>query len=78
MKQTRMYGLFERKPGERHWQRIKPTMAYRKDVAVRVFQNALLAPYLDGIGVQRCLRPVKMELPTMLVNPSVNLTTVGL
>ena len=60
MQKPRMYGLFEMQDGK--WVRLYPTMAYRKDVAVRLFQNALLAGICgDAIGVlgERRLRPTK-------------------
>jgi hypothetical protein len=57
---ARLYGLFRREvEGERvKYVREFPAMAYPKAQAVRVFQNALLAPYFVG-GPIRELRPVK-------------------
>ena len=59
-RQARLYSLFEKHEGK--WVRISAT-ALPKAQAIRVFQNALLAPYLDpdvckGI---RELRPVTDE-----------------
>ena len=56
----RMYGLFERQDGK--WVRLYPEMAYRKDVAVKLFQNALLAGIFgdaEGVLGERRLRPIK-------------------
>lgn len=47
MKETRQYGLFEKQNGT--WVDIAPTLHFKKSVAVKVFQNALLAPYFNGI-----------------------------
>lgn len=62
----RLYGLFERTRGTRRWVRLSPTLAFDKETAIRVFQDKLLAPYLDHGGMvnpavaskERCLRPV--------------------
>lgn len=55
---ARLYGLFE-KQADGSWKRIFPDLAYHKKEAVRIFQNALLAPYFSaGIGIRE-LRPVK-------------------
>jgi len=58
----RKYGLFENQNGK--WVRIAPTLAFYKPQAVKVFQNALLAPWLAGIDGEKIkgmreLRPVK-------------------
>ena len=57
---TRLYGLFERIRGTRKWTRVYPDRAYGKDIAVRVFQNNLLSPYLnpDLAGFEFCLKPL--------------------
>jgi len=57
----RQYGLFEKVDGK--WERIFPTLQFSKSVAVKAFQNALMAPYMVGIrgdirGIRE-LRPVK-------------------
>lgn len=64
-RETRLYGLFENQGGQ--WVRLFPAIAYKKSVAVRLFQNALLAPCLNGIdGVKikgmRELRPIKPQV----------------
>lgn len=59
MKTKRLYSLFEQQDGR--WVRIS-TLAYPKPTAVRVFQTALLAPYLypnESVKGKRELRPVK-------------------
>lgn len=63
MRQPRLYGLFRRvtvttKAGKpkRVYIRESASLAFRKDVAVRVFQNALLAGMYDGVC--RELRPL--------------------
>jgi hypothetical protein len=53
----RLYGLFERHEGR--WIRVEGTGAYPKKVAVRVFQNALLAPFLGIAPHERCLKPFR-------------------
>ncbi len=45
MKETRLYGLFEKINGK--WQRIG-NLAFRKSVAIRVFQSALLGGTMNG------------------------------
>jgi hypothetical protein len=59
----RLYGLFEVTTiGDRKtYTRIYPELAYRKEQAVRIFQSALLAPYMTAtIGMKpRELRPIK-------------------
>ena len=57
MRKARMYGLFEQQgwKEDAKWVRLYPTVAYRKDVAVRLFQNALLAPYFGDV----CSKEVK-------------------
>jgi hypothetical protein len=59
----RMYGLYERPRGTRRWTRLFPEVAYPKASAVRIFQSALLAPFLDGRSVERCLRPIHRSKP---------------
>ena len=56
MKDTRMYGLFEKQGSK--WVRLVPTLAFRKKIAVSVFQNMLLNAVFSG-GPERRLRPVK-------------------
>ncbi len=60
-RKDRLYGLFEviKKDGKKEYKRLLPESAYPKKVAVRVFQNALLAPYFGGAEHLRELRPVK-------------------
>ena len=43
------------------WQRVEGKQAYNKATAVRIYQNWLLAPYLQGVNETRELRPVKPE-----------------
>jgi hypothetical protein len=50
MKQSRLYGLFEKQNDK--WVRLYPDMAYTKSSAVRVFQNALLAGAFGGPDVK--------------------------
>lgn len=45
MRKQRLYSLFERQDGK--WVRIR-VLAYTKNTAVLIFQNALLAPFLGG------------------------------
>jgi len=56
-KEKRQYALFERQDGK--WVRIS-TYSYKKSAAVRLFQDALLAPLLGGDckGIRE-LRPVR-------------------
>jgi hypothetical protein len=66
MRRTRVYGLFERRRSDGHgapWTRLYPGVALSKELAVRLFQDALLAPFLGGCdrGLERCLRPVGHE-----------------
>lgn len=56
MKDTCMYGLFEKQDGR--WVRLAPTPAFRKKIAVSVFQNMLLSAVFSG-GPERRLRVVK-------------------
>ena len=60
----RLYAPYVKKDGK--WVRdtwkdgeLKPS--YFKDQAVRIYQNWLLAPYLDGVNEKRELRPVPVE-----------------
>jgi len=57
MKETRLYGLFEKRDGQ--WVRLAPSLAFTKSKAVKVFQNALLAYALGGVEHPRELRLVK-------------------
>ncbi len=62
----RLYSLFEvdEVNGRKRYTRISPT-ALTKPVAVRHFQNALLAPYTSAKPMKvRELRPVKDLTPT--------------
>lgn len=54
MKETRLYGLFEKVDGK--WVRLCPSCAYKKSLAIRIFQNHLLAGSFEG--KTRALRPV--------------------
>jgi len=60
MREKRIYALFEKQNGR--WVRIS-SFAYRKSSAVRIFQGALLAPFLGGESFRgvRSLRPVELE-----------------
>ena len=60
MKETRKYGLFEKKDGK--WVRIFPKLSFPKSIAVRIFQNALLAQAMQGM-TERCLKPVDDDCP---------------
>lgn len=55
MKETRKYGLFDKIDGK--WIRREGTGSYRKSLAVKIFQNALINGFFDG--KQTSLRPVK-------------------
>jgi hypothetical protein len=55
MRQKRLYALFEKRDGR--WERVSKS-ALIKEVAIRVFQDALLAHVLEG-APERSLRPVK-------------------
>lgn len=69
MKNARLYAPHV-KVGNR-WRRAKiqmisgftlpsgEAMAFRKEVAIEVYQNWLLAPFLQGVDEVRELRPVK-------------------
>lgn len=47
MKETRLYSLFEKQDDK--WVRISQS-AFKKTQAVRIFQDALFAPYMQGLG----------------------------
>ena len=55
----RKYSLFEWDRHSNKWKRISET-SYYKEQAVRVYQNALLAPIFNGSPVRE-LRPVKIR-----------------
>jgi len=55
MKETRLYGLFEKQDGR--WVRLIPNMSAKKSAAVRIFQTLLLSGTLEGKN--RALRPIK-------------------
>lgn len=65
MKTKRLYApFFKKSKDDKKWTRatwkdgeFKP--AYAKDQAVRIYQNWLLAPFMEGIDEIRELRPVK-------------------
>ncbi len=59
--EPRQYGLFEKVDGK--WIRLRPTLAFKKATAVRIFQNDLLAGFFGGDEVkgERQLRPLKKE-----------------
>lgn len=60
MASKRLYSLFERHGSG--WRRISEIQC-TKAAAVRVFQNALLAPYFSGTPMpERQLRPVPMRV----------------
>ena len=61
-KQTRLYGLFH-KDANGKWVRESPTLAFKKDAAVRIFQNRLLMGSLEE-GLQMALRPVNQDTLT--------------
>ena len=42
-----LYGLFVRKPNGR-WERVFPNLAFRRHVAVRAFQSAMLWESCSG------------------------------
>ena len=59
-----LYGLFELVNVQTNqWVRRLPACAYEKLTAVRIFQNALLAPYLGVKCGVRELRAVGHVLP---------------
>ncbi len=55
-KSPRAYGLFEKVDGK--WVRIYPDVFGRKEVMVRLCQNALLAYFLGTCEHPRELRPI--------------------
>jgi len=56
MREKRLYALFEKRDGK--WVRIS-AIALKKSAAVRLFQTALLAPFLYGVENIRELRVVR-------------------
>lgn len=66
MKQReRLYGLFEIEElpnGKKRYHRVSPSSAFVKKSAVKIWQSALLAHFLDGSAPERCLRPVAVKL----------------
>lgn len=58
---ARMYGLFEVNTdnGRRKYIRLYPNLSFKKDTAIRVFQNDLLAFYFGAAEKPRELRPIK-------------------
>lgn len=56
MKTPRLYSLFFKQG--RYWDRIS-SGAFRKDLAIRYYQNILLAASFRGVRVE--LRPVKNQ-----------------
>jgi hypothetical protein len=59
MKQTRKYGLFEKRDGK--WVQLYPSLIGPLSWARRIFQDALLASALGYVENERRLRPVKEE-----------------
>jgi hypothetical protein len=59
--EKRLYGIFEKVNGQ--WVRIHEPLAFKKSVAIRVFQNALLAPYLGYNDSVRGIRELKVIKP---------------
>lgn len=55
----RKYGLFEMRDDGKRYQ-LFPTLTYKKSSAVKIFQSALLAPYLGGAKFPRELRPMSV------------------
>jgi hypothetical protein len=63
----RLYApFFKKSKDDKKWIRatwndgdLKP--AYKKEQAVRIYQNWLLAPYLDGVDEIRELRPIPVK-----------------
>lgn len=55
MKETRLYSIFERKTDGK-WESLSD-MSFKKSVAVRVFQSALIGGFMAGRCVE--LRPVR-------------------
>ena len=63
---ARLYSLYQRRQDETRWTRISDS-SYKKDVAIRVFQdrliNAALGGYRDELDrkLEYRLRPIKIE-----------------
>jgi hypothetical protein len=64
-----LYSLYQRRDGETRWTRISDS-SYKKDIAVRVFQDRLyagaLGGYQDSTGktLQLALRTIKIIPPS--------------
>ena len=64
-KTIRKYSLFTRPYGTRRWARVicqataQPFSAYSKELAIRMFQSALIASALNDPENEVQLRPVK-------------------
>lgn len=64
MRETKLYSVFERTRGTTRWKRISH-YAYKKSLAVRIYQPLLLDYLLSGnMSIERRLRVVtKFDLP---------------
>lgn len=60
----RKYGLFKvtvKENGKKSYERLYDSLSFPKSVAVRVFQNALLASAMGYVNETRELRPLPKE-----------------
>ena len=53
----KLYSLFSRKRGSTRWTRVLGTGAYRKELAIRIFQTRLINGAFDP-EVETMLRPL--------------------
>jgi hypothetical protein len=58
LRQVQIYGVWERNRHGGHWVRMFPALAYPRGVAVRKFQDVLLASVLGLCPHERRLMPV--------------------